>query len=408
LRDASEKQGPLFVGEPPRIRVHNRNWEHVGTIVLGEEGHAPGKWRTSFTPTPLRDDQGLPAGFVERKAGWYFLRFYDLQDELLDSLDFRFAAGLQEIMSRHTTLIPPRTGHEPTTVEFHHEADWHVRPSNTQNIKVEHGSGRTILHIPAAPECDRSEWIVGPQKGPQVNVVILAQRVWWQIGTESQIPSRWQDTRLLVSREVFTETSKEAIWLRFPKRRWAERVFVGFCTDMRRPYEVMVDESLLAIPLRDFCDSQEMRNPAEDQFLRAWIDVNGTVHESAVLMIRAEGLTRKLDMRHISPPRLASALTEFSHSTRGPLRRLFKKVRRSYRGTRGSALGANDEFVKCGLCAIAVFHQVAANGRLFVPKSAQRWKARAELAGKQFPQAMHKVWRMYSKLGRLNRDHRTG
>jgi hypothetical protein len=150
-----------------------------------------------------------------------------------------------------------------------------------------------------------------------------------------------------------------------------------------------------------------LRNPAEDQFLRIWIEVAGTVHESAVLMFRAEERTRKLEMRHTSPPHLASALTEFSHSTRGPLSRLFKKVRRSYRRPRGSALGANDEFVKCGLCAIAVFHQVAANGTQSVPKSAQRWKARAELAGKQFPQAMHKVWRMYSKLGRLNRDRRT-
>jgi len=42
LPDASENQGPLFVGKAPRIRILNGNWHDIRTIVLGEEGQGGG------------------------------------------------------------------------------------------------------------------------------------------------------------------------------------------------------------------------------------------------------------------------------------------------------------------------------------------------------------------------------
>jgi hypothetical protein len=76
------------------------------------------------------------------------------------------------------------------------------------------------------------------------------------------------------------------------------------------------------------------------------------------------------------------------------------EVRRSYRRPRWSKVGANDEFVKLGLCAIAIYHQLVEGEKLFVPRRARRWKARAEAAGKQFPEAIRKLWRIYSRSAR--------
>jgi hypothetical protein len=327
---------------------------------------------------------------------------------LIDSLDFRFAAGLREIRILQTDPCLPEKGHKLTTVEFYHDPDWRVTPSAAGGyVNIQAGSERTILRIAPTPECDRSEWLVGPDKGPKVKVAVLVDRVWWAIGSERQIPSQWQDDCLPVPREAFIATSEDAIWLRLPKCRWTDRVFFGFCSGIHRAYQVKLNECTVAVPLRDFGDSRELENRDRDHFFRVWLEVNGKVHEAATAVIHADSPKRELEIRRVSASRAASVLTELSHSTRGPLRRLFKKVRPLYRRQSRSAAGVNDEFVKRGLCAVAIFHQVAASEKLFVPRSARRWKARAELAGKQFPETMRKVWGMYSRSGRQIRLHIT-
>jgi hypothetical protein len=39
------------------------------------------------------------------------MRFYDLQDNLVDSLDFRFAAGLQQLAVQQVAPLPAEAGH---------------------------------------------------------------------------------------------------------------------------------------------------------------------------------------------------------------------------------------------------------------------------------------------------------
>jgi len=408
LRDATENQGPLLVSKAPRVRILSGSWHEIGTIVLGEEGQGRGKWRKHFAPATHSPDQEMPGDLVERRAGWYFIRFYDHQDELMDSLDFRFAAGLRGITIGHARPLPRKSGHDPTTVEFYHEPGWDVSPGSAQHIKIRPGSGRTVLHIPPVPDCDRSEWLVGPRKGPEIRVAVLVERVWWAVGSENDIPSRWQDKCLSVAREAFRATAESAVWFRLPRGRWVQRVFVGFRAESSRGYPLKVNESTLAIPLRDLCDSEELKNRVQDQFLRVWIEVNGSTYEAALLCIQGEGPCREqeLNLGAISPSQLAHVLTLSRRLTRGPLRQLLKKVRGSYRRPRRLAGATNAEFVRRGLCALAVFHHLAPAGRLLMPTSARRWKGRAQLAGRQLPETMREVWSLYSKLGGLNRDPR--
>ncbi|HXG25002.1 MAG TPA: hypothetical protein VNJ09_10630, partial [Chthonomonadales bacterium] len=94
IEDAREDIGPLFGEQPPQIRTTNSSeWNDVSAIVVGEEGRGKNKWRTSFSPDH-EQTQDIPTEVASRKGGWYFLRFYDHNDELIESLDFRFLAGL--------------------------------------------------------------------------------------------------------------------------------------------------------------------------------------------------------------------------------------------------------------------------------------------------------------------------
>ncbi|MCI0624776.1 MAG: hypothetical protein L0387_24545 [Acidobacteria bacterium] len=394
LPDACENLGPLFVTIPPRLQAAGGNWESVGKIVVGEEGKRGKRWRTYFEPDRSLPEQALPAAVMERKAGWYFVRFYDLQGDLMDSLDFRFAAGLKGIRVSQHSPLPSDKGHESTTVEFCHDADWQVTASTLpSHVKTQPGSERTIVRVPPTLECDRSEWLVGPRKGQEVRVVVLVERVRWTVGIEGHTPSQWQDKRLPVPREAFAATSGITIWIRLPRARWTERVFIGFCFEMRRGYEVKVTECMVAIPLRDFSDAPQLKCWSRDQVLTFWVEVNGTLHEASATVVHADAPKREMDIHRIPATRVACVLTELHRMASGPLRRLLKEVRRRYRRPHGASANRNENFVRQGLCVLAVFLQIAESRKLPIPRSARRWKAAAQSAGERFPEIMVEVWR---------------
>lgn len=404
LHDASENRGPLFAGVPPRIHVADGTWETVGIIVLGEEGRgSEKKWRKAFKPNAALPEQEMPVELLNRKAGWYFIRFYDLQHELIDSLDFRFGAGLRQITIRSGQPFPSAAGHEVATVEFEHDADWCVAPlsATPKDVKIEHTAGKTVLKIPPLSDCDLTSWGLGPHGGPQVQVALLIERVWCAVSDMTEPPLQWQDTSLSLSVEDFAATSEKAIWLRLPKPRWADTVLVGFQPEKRRAYPLKVTERLLAIPFRDFSDTPALAERTKDWTLKVWVHGD----EAAVAVVPAETLEAPLIVAKISARHLARSLTLLHALTHGPVRQLLKEVRRRYRRPPNSTAGCNAEFVKEALCAIAVLLQLADIQQTLVPKTASRWKRKARLAGKEFPDTMRQVWRRYREIeGRTTRN----
>jgi hypothetical protein len=83
LSDINESIGPLFGKKPPRIRAMDYQlWTDIGTIVVGQEGTGRGKWREAFSPSPVGREMNLPADTVPIRDGWYYLRIYDIHDDL--------------------------------------------------------------------------------------------------------------------------------------------------------------------------------------------------------------------------------------------------------------------------------------------------------------------------------------
>lgn len=284
LKDASETMGPLFGEGPPRIRALDAQaWQEVGTIVIGEEGRGRGRWRTEFRPDAGQTEQDLPSELAAKKSGWYFLRFYDANDDLIESLDFRFIGSLKQIMLPESRSLPLKRGHRPVYVEFLHEPDCSVQPvESPPNIQIDHKHDKTIITIPRDPTCDRSRWEVRLQDSPPVEVVILVERIWWAVGEENNPPSEWKDQPVELSREDLKATSNKALWLRLPGRRWVDEVLVGFEPSKSRPYNVRVTEETVAIPLREYSDCAEVGDKTRRYNLRLWIqrnhrDIEGTV-----------------------------------------------------------------------------------------------------------------------------------
>jgi len=259
--DASENLGPLFGGSLPRVCVSDGSWENVGVMVIGEEGRGKGKWRMPLNPNPSVAEQELPIEIVRRNAGWYFVRFYGLRSELIDSLDFRFVAGLHGITVHDVSPLPSTEGHKQSIIDFDHEQGCQVEPfmPHCEDLMIERQTERTTGIIPASSEFDRTHWLVGGVNSPEVHVTVLLERIWWVFGDEHQSDLVWQDRCLPCARNDFMATSNKMIVLKLPQPGWAESVRVGFTEANARQCRTRGNDPTLTIPLRDFGDSPEMR-----------------------------------------------------------------------------------------------------------------------------------------------------
>jgi len=290
LEDVSEGIGPLFGKSPPRIQAsHGNVWADIGTVVIGEEGRGRGRWRKSFGPAQDGEKQELPAEAAPPKDGWYFLRFYDANDDLVESLDFRFVSALQEIKILRPSPFPSESGHDSVYVELGHEPGFVIQPADdlARNIQVESKNNKTALTVSPEPIYDETRWRVGSEGTPQVYITILVERLWWAVGQEGTLPLEWEDRLLSLTCDDFAPTSKKALWLRLPRRRWTDGVLVGFQQSRARPCPVKVTEKEISIPLRDIGDYQEMRGRDRDQFLSIWIKRDGELVEGIVAIIPA-------------------------------------------------------------------------------------------------------------------------
>lgn len=289
LEDATQNIGPLFGERPPQIgALQEHAWRNVGSIVVGEEGSSRRRWRKEFTPDPEATQQDLPSEVVARKGGMYFLRFYDTKNDLIESLDFRFICALKEIRILQPSPFPSEGRHGPVRVEFLHEPGCSVQLSDDlANIQIEHQGDKTILTIPPDPTYDETQWLVGAEGGPQIEVAILVERLWWGIGEEQNAPPEWKDQPLALLRDDFSAASMKAIWLRLPRRRWVDKVLVGFEQSKARPYDLKVTERAIAVPLREFGDSEEVGDRTQEHSLKVWIERGGSFIEGVVAVIPA-------------------------------------------------------------------------------------------------------------------------
>jgi len=394
IHDARERLGPLFGVSPPGIRIENGHWSDVGTIVVGQEGSGRQRWRMSFEPKADQVQQELPHEVLERKAGWYFLRFYDSSDTLIDSLDFRFVHGLKAISIPTAGPAPSTDGHVAQTVEIVHDAGYRVTPLDRKypGLKVEEGTGKTILTMPPTAECDRTRWLIHPPNGDgkEVEFTILIERLWWALSTGNREPSQWGDRCARLTPEDFTAASGRAIWLRFPKPRWANNILAGFARERAREFPVKVTDRVVSIPLRDFSGAQELDDRAHEHKLKVWLETGQDTHEVIIGILPVQEDDGGLDLASIAAHRLATVLTKLRRAAHGPARRVIKEVRSHYRRAPRSRPDRNADFVKEGLCLIAVLMEEVPEP-LLCPRLSDYWKRNVRLARREFPDRAREI-----------------
>jgi len=288
LPDSAEGVGPLFGDSPPTIKLEGAAQAgEIRTLVFGEEGPGRDKWRAQVLVSPGDVEVPPPEELMTRAGGWYFLRVYDANGELVESLDFRFMSALKEIRASPHPALPGTGGHVPVHVQFMHDHGCSVAfaDGGDGRVVVTGEPGCTKITLPPDPAWDRISCTVS-EDGVSVDVVVATRRVWWAIGEEDETPDKWVDAPMEVSRRHFAPTSTTALWVRFSVLHLAEKLYIGFNPSTARPYRLPAQSRQIPIPLRELGDMAEIEDLAGEPDLLAWLDTPKPGSGSAVLLVR--------------------------------------------------------------------------------------------------------------------------
>ncbi|MCK4329522.1 hypothetical protein KAX02_06730 [candidate division WOR-3 bacterium] len=287
IGDASEDMGPLFGEQLPRIQTLNeKGWSDVGVIVVGEEGSGRNRWRTQSVPQVGAEEQKLPEEIANRRGGWCFVRIYDNDDNLLESMDFRFLTALNDIRMESSDFLPGPNGYDNVTVQFLHQTDCKAELMDEDirhALEIRGESGQTIVTVPPKPDCDKSHWILRDVDA-EIEVTVLVERIWWAFGMMGVTPTNWVDKPITLFRKDFTAITGKALWVRLPRPRFVRKINVGFDPTRSSSYQVEVEKKEIAIPLRDFCDTKEIENRQEEARMMIWVQPEGAKPDETLVV----------------------------------------------------------------------------------------------------------------------------
>ena len=241
----------------------------------------------------------MPDELTNRHGGWYFIRIYDKSDDLLESTDFRFIAGLKDIQIMNSECLPGPDGYNDTTVQFIHQANCKVEPADEEMhhaLDIHQKNDITIVTIPPRPDYDKTNWTLS-NGNAKVKVTVLVERIWWCVGRLGVVPANWTDQPISLFRKDFTAITEKALWVKFPRKRWMSKIEVGFNRTKSRSHNVEVEKEEVVIPLRDFCDADEIENKQEEFAMKIWALPEKTqTYEAIVFKIPAE-LTPPVELK---------------------------------------------------------------------------------------------------------------
>ena len=282
----SARQGPLYGRSAPTI-VDTQSWDGVSTIVVGEEGGGKERWREAIDCKTHNPTKRLRELLTERPAGWFFLRFYDEQDDLIDSLDFRYAAGL----NAPPCLIEagePAPEREFDEVLIEHDSRVRVEAAGSDDLKLGSRPGAdagSVLRIPRRKNRDHTEWAVS-EDDARVPLYVELPRYWWRLRNEEEFENgQWSSGVLDLQMNEFRATSPWILDVSMPANvRNSGQVLIGFDSFSARPCGASRSGDIV-FPLRELESSDSLQN-AGRKVLRLYLPA-GEAIDLGVLDLRA-------------------------------------------------------------------------------------------------------------------------
>ncbi|MEW6049079.1 MAG: hypothetical protein AB1609_21850, partial [Bacillota bacterium] len=247
--DRDHDQGPLFTGEPPRLRCLQE--ELLGEVAWAEL--APGG--IQVRPSPEWLSTGVTIALPE-PSGCFEVAVYDRQGVEMERLPFRYAAHLRGV-SLHpdpVPVFPEPEGHPRLSVHFDAcpGCSVELKEPRAESRDAPAAAAKEGAFIPMQPSWDRTVWELCSEGGRPVPLELVLQRVWWAAGECGHAPSEWTDRIITVAPDWVRAASEKALWLRCEPSTVRPELRAGF-GDALRSYR-LDRTGVVEIPLREYCD----------------------------------------------------------------------------------------------------------------------------------------------------------
>src|SRR5262249_6269762 len=257
--------GPLFAVDLPQLEGDPPAMAKVRTIVIGVEGRGAGRWRKAFGRDAERWQ--VPS---DVHTGWYFIRLCDAEDHLIDSLDFRYIAGLKSIDVKGVGL---ETGFDTAyaRVTFQHDETTSVRVADSTlsgmpHTRAVHGRS-TVFEWQHHPDVRKPAFEVR-DGGHPVFITLDADIIWWALLKDIQEPGpAWRASPIDLTSADFDPTSSSELFVRFPSLSGLN-AFVGFSNADRR--KLTIADATASVHLYGFSDASELRTFGRRE-LKLWV-----------------------------------------------------------------------------------------------------------------------------------------
>ena len=242
----NSKEGDLFVGDVPVLKES----PEITWVRVGEEAEAG--WGANFKPR----EKSLPEVLGNRN-GWFFLRAYNNDVKLIDSISFRYLRDLRQIRingeeyTQDMILVPPPSGYPLTKIGFVGADETTLSPYLPQE-SICTVTPSNLLEIPPSSEADSIMCILESSEG-SVNVKLNLPRIWWQIQSDHADPNQWCDTPLTMTRKEFRQHAKANAKI-FLSSQQFQSVYAGIDEDLEQKYRQP------EIPLKHFTDYRQIAN----------------------------------------------------------------------------------------------------------------------------------------------------
>ena len=391
-----QEAGPLFIGDMPYLRSHGAS--DYATVVVGEEGPWQGRSRWRDAAEHFAE---LRSRIRERGAGWYFVRLYDAEDQLLESLDFRYSKGFEGIKIDTGSPMPGPEGHRGATVRFRHDPSCSVQPAETlPGLEIARDVGLMSITVPPDVRLGQTQWTILEENNRSVEIAVVIERIWWALAYEDEDASldMWTGRPLQVAKDDLDPTSTRTVRVKLPAPGWASAVKIGF--DVKSAYEFRASPRAqeYVLPLRNLGGRVALAGGAKLVDLLLWVqprDSSGDILEGVVAHVRlpedtkAASTERRLVLADLCPPRLMSIFSRLRRRLPGSLRGVVSDLRREhYHQAHREGSTEQFEFLRQGLCLLAALlarkdtSPLQEIGRV-VPS---RWARRAQAARARFPE----------------------
>lgn len=279
----NSKTGRLFVGDALAWNpTQDVVWMHVG-----EERKCG--WKGSEA-----DPRQALTEVLNGRQGRFFVRAYGGDNKLLDSEDFRYLHGLEEIRVNggpyieSTVLMPKANGYPVTKISFHGKNDISVEVES-QSVKYAKAQ-KSDVFVDPHPDGDEVKCLVA-SGGGRIEVVLDMPRIWWRLEHDSVSNQKWMDVPIIMSREEYLEHSdnKANILLRLPRK--VRAVKLGIDDELTKTYPRTERVKGALVPLCDFMDHEQIAN-ASDNPVTLHAEINSAEPPVPILSVKASPVPR--------------------------------------------------------------------------------------------------------------------